>query len=226
MQNDVFINYSNMNVDQIKNLIIRQKKELENKLNGLINFQEHENDGFLYWNCKMLLRNIYMACDKITNKYKDELSEEEISKYVNISTIIKNDENEWKNIDNVRDTFKKLSFDKKIVENEVNDDNAKGFLRKYKTDGTEEIVELPNINLKRDLPFTPEESKYYDKISKMLDIPILKCKEYSKTVEGIDATYYYNPNGEKMIIVSNDGSYLLISYEDLLKESKRIGKFE
>lgn len=223
MQNDVFINYSNMNLDQIKNLIIKQKNELNNKLSGLINFSENENSGFLYWNCKMLLTNIYMACDKIITKYEKEITVEELNIYTNISNIIKSDEKNWKNIDDVRNTFSKLSFDKttsKDIEN-----NSVGFIKKYKTDGTEEVIELPSINLKKDLPFTPEESKYYDKISKMLDIPILKCKEYSKTIEGVDATYYYNPNGEKIIIVSNDGSYLVITYEDLLRVHKRIGKF-
>lgn len=132
--------------------------------------------------------------------------------------------------------IKYLSEDKKkIVSNLPIKETSTGFIRKYKTDGTEEEIELKIPKLNEKLPFTPEEAKYYSKISSLLDISVMKCKEYSKRISEINATYYYNPiRGGKSIIVSDDGSYLLnmssaLDFEKLLEEYKtgrRNGNFE
>ena len=52
---------------------------LKQKLNGKIDNKEKENAGYLFWNCKTILEKIYMAYDKLTSKFKDELSSEEFA---------------------------------------------------------------------------------------------------------------------------------------------------
>ena len=109
MEQEIFTSYVGMTLDGMKNLVIKQKDQLENKINGNITEQEKENAGFLFWNCKMLLRNIYMTCDKMINNYQSELTDTEIRNYSEVSKIIKNDQEKWTDIDKIKETFVKLS---------------------------------------------------------------------------------------------------------------------
>ena len=109
MEQEIFTSYVGMTLDEMKNLVIKQKDQLENKINGNITEQEKENAGFLFWNCKMLLRNIYMTCDKMINNYQSELTDTEIRNYSEVSKIIKNDQEKWTGIDKIKETFVKLS---------------------------------------------------------------------------------------------------------------------
>ena len=109
MEQEIFTSYVGMTLDEMKNLVIKQKDQLENKINGNITEQEKENAGFLFWNCKMLLRNIYMTCDKMINNYQSELTDTEIRNYSEVSKIIKNDQEKWTDIDKIKETFVKLS---------------------------------------------------------------------------------------------------------------------
>ena len=49
-----------------------------------------------------------MACDKLTNKFADELSQEEISRFEKISAVIKKEENSWTDIDSLKVTFQRV----------------------------------------------------------------------------------------------------------------------
>ena len=109
MEQEIFTSYVGMTLDEMKNLVIKQKDQLENKINGNITEQEKENAGFLFWNCKMLLRNIYMTCDKMINNYQSDLTDTEIRNYSEVSKIIKNDQEKWTGIDKIKETFVKLS---------------------------------------------------------------------------------------------------------------------
>ncbi|MGN1000958.1 MAG: hypothetical protein ACI4OG_03375 [Bacilli bacterium] len=147
----------------------------------------------------------------------DELKQarqEEINKGIDDNNCITNVESEIEAIES-------LIKEKKLI---LPKDTGKMFIRKYKTDGTEEELEidLPKFEMP---PFTPEESKYYVNISKLLDISIFECKEYSKRIPEENATYYYNPaRGGKCVIVSDDGSYLSatssVNFERHLEEFK------
>ena len=94
------------------------------------------------------------------------------------------------------------------------------------------IKELLNIN-NVEQP-VPEQKKYIERISVLLDIPITNTELKSRRIEEIKATFYCNPiRGGKSIIVGDDGSYLLttssaISFEKLKEvfiKGKRNGDF-
>lgn len=104
----VFTNFANMNCTEIKNLIEEKQNLLKDKLDGKIDDKEKENSGYLYWNCKMILRNISMACDKLTKNFKDELSSEEVDDFINKSNIITTNEKNWKNIDDIKLTYNQI----------------------------------------------------------------------------------------------------------------------
>jgi len=104
----IFTSYVNMNSFEIKNLISQKLELLKDKINGNIDEKEQNNVGYLFWNCKMIFRNIYMAYDKLTNKFKDELSAEEIIDFANKSNIIKSNENNWKDINDIKLTYNQI----------------------------------------------------------------------------------------------------------------------
>lgn len=89
LNNESFTEFSNLNFLEIKELVKNKIALLSDKINGIINANEKENSGFLLWNCKMILRNIYMACDKLLRNFKDNLTDIEISNYDKISNILK-----------------------------------------------------------------------------------------------------------------------------------------
>ena len=104
-EESVFTNYANMNFKEISELVNQKTALLNDKLNGKIDAKEQENKGYLFWNCKMILRNIYMAIDKILFKFNDNLNVEEKQVFQNQSKILKEHEPNWKSMDDVRDTY-------------------------------------------------------------------------------------------------------------------------
>ncbi len=110
--NSAFTSYVNMNCLEIKALIEEKFNLLKDKLAGKIDDNERENSGYLFWNCKTILRNIYMAYDKLTDKFKEELSSKEIADFMKKSDIIKTNENNWKDLDDIKSTFNLLLDDK------------------------------------------------------------------------------------------------------------------
>lgn len=104
----VFTNYVGMPCPEMKKLINEKFNLLNNKFLGQLDDNEKENAGYLFWNYKMILRNISMLCEKIVLKYKSELTDNEIEMYSKFSSIINADESTWVNIDSVEKTFNKL----------------------------------------------------------------------------------------------------------------------
>lgn len=105
----VFTNYNEMTGLEMKKLINDKMDLLNNKFLGQLDDNEKENAGYFFWNCKMVLRNISMVCEKILSKYKAELTDNEIEMYSKFSSIINSDEPLWNNIGIVEETFKKLN---------------------------------------------------------------------------------------------------------------------
>ncbi len=114
----VFTSYVGMNCAEIKNLITEKTNLLKDKLDGKIDDNEKSNSGYLFWNCKTILRNIYMSYDKLTSKFKEELSSEELVTFTKKSNIIKEKESQWKTMDDIRETFDLL-----VHENEEDNSN-------------------------------------------------------------------------------------------------------
>ncbi len=69
-------------------------------------------------------------------------------------------------------------------------------------------------------------------IANLLELNVDELDKYTKVVDGLNATYYWNPErGGKMMIVGADGSYLMVGsavgYDELIeefKQGKRNGK--
>ena len=101
----VFTNYAGMNSEEIKELIVRKISLLNNKIDGNIDEQEKLNEGYLLWNCKMILRNIYMSCDKLVNKFSEELTSDEREYYSKKSEAIKNAEKNCNSIEDIKKVF-------------------------------------------------------------------------------------------------------------------------
>lgn len=112
MNDKVFTSFVNMNCSEIKKLVEEKKKLLSEKINGKIDEDEKNNKGLLFYNCKLILRNIYMACDKLVFKFKNELTQSEINEYNKISQYIKEDEKNWIDINSVKLTFSKIEDNK------------------------------------------------------------------------------------------------------------------
>ena len=107
-ENNVFVDYTKMNAEKIKLIIKNQAILLQDKFDGKITKSEETNEGLIFWNCKMILKNIMMASNKLISKYSDELSKDEIENYKNINVTIENDVNRWNNIELVKLTFTKI----------------------------------------------------------------------------------------------------------------------
>ena len=105
---EVFESYANMGSEDIKMLIKNKINLLGDKLSGKINDGEKSNPGYLFWNCKMILKNVYMSCDKLINKYSDMLSNDELLYYKNMSEIIKNDIDNCNSIDDINRIYNSL----------------------------------------------------------------------------------------------------------------------
>ena len=105
---NIVTSYVDMDYPQIKKLINDKIILLTNKLAGNINKNEQENPGYFFWNCKMILKNIYMACDKIINKFGNNIPEDEAKKYQCISEMLKKDETNWNSIENIENIFSKI----------------------------------------------------------------------------------------------------------------------
>ena len=115
MEQSVFTSYVGMGCNEIKELINEKYNLLSDKLSGKLEQTEIDNQGYLLWNCKMLLRNISMSCDKLTSKFNSELTKNLADVYSNISKIIKDDETSWTSIENIKNTFEKLQNTFKIL---------------------------------------------------------------------------------------------------------------
>lgn len=204
MERDVFINYVGMTIDEMKNLVIQQEEQLKNKLNGDITEQEKASTGFLLWNCKMLFRNIYMICNKLVNNYKNELNDLEFKNYSQISNIIKNEQEKWINLDNIKETLNKLYSIKLSDIN--NDNNNKKMIGEMVIDSSAQL-------------------QFYDKICEMLEVDENYLLNHQKRLENISATYYWNSEkGGAALIVADDGSYLgatsTIKFDEHLEKFK------
>ena len=172
--------------------------------------EQYEGYTLEQLNKKLEELKIYLTSDELK-----QFRQEEIARGVDDNNCIANVETE---IEVIEDLIREKEL---ILPKENN--TEKMFIRKYKTDGTEEEtqVELPKI----EIPFTTDDSKYYEKISKLLDISLLECKKFSKRIPEENATYYYNPvRGGKSVIVSDDGSYLgatsSVNFDKHLEEFK------
>ena len=106
LYNDIFTSFLDMNCEEIKKLVNDKIKLLKDKLDGQITDEERVHSGYLFWNMKMILRNIYWASNKLVNKFADELTDDEISCYKSKVEIIKN--SVWENIDDIKDTYDKI----------------------------------------------------------------------------------------------------------------------
>lgn len=231
MDQGVFTSYVGMNCSEIKELIIDKFNLLSDKLSGKLEQQEIDNKGYFLWNCKMILRNISMSCDKLTSKFNSELSQNLIDSYLKISSIIKESENTWVSIENIKVTFEKIKIEFELLNNLNNEqkNNDVGFIRKTKLDEKgmeyeiEEKVKLPDF----------VQINWLGKITEKLQITIDNLSTNSKRLDDIKATYYWNPiRGGQSIIVSDDGKYLManssVDFNKLLEEfkmGKRYGNF-
>lgn len=106
--NNVFTNFLEMSSDEIKTLINQKYNLLNDKINGIIDNHEKENSGYLFWNCKMLLINIKMACNKLLKTYKEDLTSEEVSHYENLANLITQNEQNWQAMDDIKETVNSL----------------------------------------------------------------------------------------------------------------------
>ncbi len=137
---EVFTTYTGMNYMEMEKLIDEKILLLNKKLNGDITDNERSNEGFLLWNCKMILRNILMATDKITNKYKSDISDETYEKYTKLADIINNEQKTWTSMDAIRNTcekiakFSSLNTNDKELNNSNQDFNNKGLGWDYITE--------------------------------------------------------------------------------------------
>lgn len=197
MEKEIFINYTKMSCDEIKVLVDEQIKNLENKLNGSINELEKNNKGLLFWDCKMILRNISMACSKIIRKYQSGLTETENIRYNYISNVINESEGNWKNMNDIKNTFSKITT--KCVNNNE---------------------ELKDINLSEII-----KEEYYPKIAKLLNITVSECKINIKAIEK-NVIFCCKPvRGGLAMYISNDGYYLIftsgINPDKALEEFKK-----
>lgn len=103
-----FTSYVGMECEEIKQLINNKIELLSDKLSGNVDENEKANPGYLFWNCKMILRNIYMSCDKLVDKFSESLTQTETDNYQYISKLLKNDESNWKSIESIEDIFAKV----------------------------------------------------------------------------------------------------------------------
>lgn len=226
MDQSVFTSYVGMNCSEIKELINDKFNLLSDKLSGKLEQQEIDNKGYFLWNCKMILRNISMSCDKLTSKFNSKLSQDLIDSYSKISSLIKESEKTWISIENIKVTFEKIKIEFELLNNLNSEqkNNAAGFIRKTILDENgmeyeiEEEVKSPDFL----------QIKWLGKIAEELQITIDNLSTNSKRLDDIKATYYWNPiRGGRSIIVSDDGKYFMANssfdFNKLLEEFK-IGK--
>ncbi len=107
--------------DDIKKSIIDKYQLLSDRLRQ----QEKDNLEYLLWDCKIILKNISMSCDKLIPKFKLELSEEEINVYSKISDLIKKDDAKLINIEIVKNIFGKLQNEFEGLNKLSNESNNK-----------------------------------------------------------------------------------------------------
>lgn len=223
MDQSSFTSYVGMGRNEIKELIIDKYSLLSNKLSGKLEQQEIDNQEYLLWNCKMILRNIYMSCDKLTSKFDSELTKELIDAYSKISNLIKEDEATWTSIENIKNTFEKIQSKFEILNKSSNEkeSNESGFIRKTILDENdmeyeeEETFALPNF----------KQTKWLDKIAEKLQMNLGDLSSNKKRLDEVNATYYWNSSrGETSLIVSDDGSYLAatssVNFDKHLEEFK------
>ena len=223
MDQSSFTSYVGMGCNEIKELIIDKYSLLSNKLSGKLEQQEIDNQGYLLWNCKMILRNIYMSCDKLTSKFNSELTKELIDAYSKISNLIKEDEATWTSIENIKNTFEKIQSEFEILNKFSNEkeSNESGFIRKTKLDENgmeyevEETFALPNF----------KQTKWLDKIAEKLQMSLVDLSSNEKRLDEVNATYYWNSSrGGTSLIVADDGSYLgatsSVNFDKHLEEFK------
>lgn len=224
--NDTFTNFTNMNLDEIKTLIHSKFNLLKDKIDGNVDKQESENSGYLFWNCKTILKNIYMAYDKIISKYKDSISSDEYNEFVKKSTIIKNDESSWENLDSIKATYMKLIDDDIVEEFKKNTSVSDIQTAINKIDS--KISELKESEIQDNY-----EHNYIIQLEEKLKMNKQDILKNFKRLESEKATYYWNPiRGGISLIVSDDGSYLgatsSVNFDRHLEEfkkGKRNGKF-
>lgn len=223
MDQSSFTSYVGMGCNEIKELIINKYSLLSDKLSGKLEQQEIDNQGYLLWNCKMILRNIYMSCDKLTSKFNSELTRKLIDTYSKISNLIKEDEATWTSIENIKNTFEKIKTEFEVLNilSNEKESNESGFIRKTMLDenGMEYEVEekfaLPNF----------KQTKWLDKIAEKLQMSLVDLSSNEKRLDEANATYYWNSSrGGTSLIVSDDGSYLgatsSVNFDELLEEFK------
>lgn len=223
MDQSSFTSYVGMGCNEIKELIIDKYSLLSDKLSGKLEQQEIDNQGYLLWNCKMILRNIYMSCDKLTSKFNSELTKELIDAYSKISNLIKEDEATWTSIENIKNTFEKIQIGFEILNKSSNEkeSNESGFIRKTILDENgmeyevEETFALPNF----------KQTKWLDKIAQKLQINLVDLSSNEKRLDEVNATYYWNSSrGGTSLIVADDGSYLgatsSVNFDKHLEEFK------
>ena len=170
---EVYTNYTGMNISEIKQLILEKIDLLSKKLNGQTDEKEKSNSGYLFWNCKMILRNISDACNKLINKYQNDISKDDFEHFNNLFQSIKNDESLWKSMDDIELTFNKISD----CQSEIIDANYK-FYKKNESNAIWWVEKNDSIgehlftfdkkkiyNLFRDYPYelSGEEKKIFDK---------------------------------------------------------------
>lgn len=105
----VYTNFIHMNPVEIRELIDTKISLLNQKLDGNITDNEKVNSGYLYWNCKMILRNIKDACVKLTYKYKNDISLKEFNEFNRMLKIISEDEVSWNQLSDLKDTYNRLT---------------------------------------------------------------------------------------------------------------------
>jgi len=111
-----FTKIDNLNVDELKELR-KQKIELCNsksnkeKLNDL----EVDNDGYLFFNCKMIIENIRLIDSKLINKFKNELSNDEKKFYKDELDYLDEYKSKYNDLGDVKKVLLKISTGNQII---------------------------------------------------------------------------------------------------------------
>lgn len=185
--------FINKNYEELKKLIEEKKILLKEKLIGNINDLEENNSGYLFWNCKMIIRNIYECMKFLIRNYSNDLSVEELDEYKLLSETLEKIDKD-KKIINMRDVkhiydyylnskqyLKDLQKDRMTVKSQEVKFLTKNEVEKFLNNSNERLIQIIGSND----PFWVKvlenfiETAYEDKEKGISDLEKL-AKDHSK----------------------------------------------
>ena len=96
------------NCEQIKQTIKEELNKQRESLYSNMDDLDTANKGFIFWSSKNTLEHINLLCNRLTRKFANELTDDEITYYKTMSEIINNSKKTWTNIDNMKAVYNQI----------------------------------------------------------------------------------------------------------------------